>query len=207
VSTAPERWRTALADLGREVARVRLHGVTAAELDEARSAVLAQSEESRQREATRPAREILRELNGAVIRREPPLSAAQRLALLRRLLPALTPAEVSRAFAAAFDGENVVVVATLPPRPDVPGQAELVALGSAALAARPDPPADRSSPRRSGRGRSPSRRSTRRRGCGRPGSPTACACTTAAWSSGATRPPSPSRWRAASSRRGPMGAG
>jgi zinc protease len=146
VTTAPERWRPALHDLATEIARARLHGVTPGELEEARVAFLASAEEAGQREGTRPAREVLREINDAVNRREPPLSAAQRLALYRRLLPAVTSAEVTRALGAAFDAGGLIAVVTMPPRPDAPGEDDLIALGRTALAVRPDPPTDRARP-------------------------------------------------------------
>ncbi|MEK7879979.1 MAG: insulinase family protein, partial [candidate division NC10 bacterium] len=95
--------------------------------------------EALQREATLPARAILRQINGAVTRREPVMSAAQRLDLLRRLLPGITAVEVSRAFAANFDPTHVTFIAELPTGGDVPGEADLIALGRSAVNVTPSP--------------------------------------------------------------------
>jgi zinc protease len=100
--------------------------------------MIAQAEEAARREATLPARAILRQINGAAARREPVMSAAQRLELLRRLLPGITAVEVSRAFAATFDPTHVTFIAELPSGGDVPGEAALIALGRTAVNVTPE---------------------------------------------------------------------
>ena len=57
-----------LTDLGTALQRARLHGFSEREVEDARQALIAQAEEAVQREATRPAREVLRQINGAVTR-------------------------------------------------------------------------------------------------------------------------------------------
>src|SRR5262249_3923268 len=89
----PGTWRAMLKDLGIELQRAPLHGFTERELEDARAAILGQADEAVQREATRPAREVLRQINSTVTRREPLMSAAQSQALLRRLLPGITASE------------------------------------------------------------------------------------------------------------------
>ena len=141
-SGRPGTWRAMLADLGTALQRARLHGVSEREVQDARAALIAQAEEGVQRETTRTAREVLRQINGAVSRREPLMSAAQTLALLRRLLPGITAAEVSQAFATTFDPSQALVIAELPSSDGVPSAAELVALGRAAVDVKPDKPAE-----------------------------------------------------------------
>jgi zinc protease len=141
-SGRPGTWRAMLTDLGTALQRARLHGFTERELEDARAAILAQADEAAQREATRPAREVLRQINGAVTRREPLMSGAQSLALLRRLLPGISAAEVSQAFAANFDPRQALFVAELPASDGVPSEAELVALGRAAVDVTPDKPVE-----------------------------------------------------------------
>ncbi len=148
VSAKPDRWRSALADLATSLQRARLHGFRAAEVDEARTSFLAQAEEAAQQDASAPARRILRRLSDAVARREPWMSAEQRLALLRQLLPGITVEEVSRAFSAAFDPQHTLVVLTLPAGGDVPAETDLASVGQVALAVSPDPPAERARPDR-----------------------------------------------------------
>lgn len=146
LTAPPDRWPAAVGDLARLIQEARLHGFTAAELEEARAALLARAEQETAQEATVPARQLLRRINDAVARREPILSAAQELALLRRLLPDITAAEVSGAFGADFDPDHAVLVLALPAGGSVPGAPELAALGRSAFAHRPPPPAERARP-------------------------------------------------------------
>ena len=138
-SGKPGDWRKMLGDLGVMLQRARLHGISDREVEDARSALIAQGEEAREREATLPARAILRQLNGAVARRQPVMSAAQRLELQRRLLPGITAAEVSRVFAANFDPTQVTFILEVPTGSDVPSEADLIALGRSAVNVTPSP--------------------------------------------------------------------
>ena len=61
------------------------------------------------------------------------MSAGQSLALLRGMLPGVTAAEVSEAFTRNFDPGQVVFIAELPASDGVPTEAELLALGRAAV--------------------------------------------------------------------------
>jgi zinc protease len=131
-----------LKDLGIALQRARLHGFTDREVQDARVALLADAEEGVRREATRPAREVLRQLNGDVTRWSRPMSAAQTLALLQRLLPGITAREVSDAFATAFDPSRALFIGELPASDDVPSEARLLALGRAAVAVKPGKPVD-----------------------------------------------------------------
>ena len=137
-SGRPGTWRAMLTDLGTALQRARLHGFSEREVEDARQATIAQAEEAVQRETTRPAREVLRQINGAVTRQEPIMSAAQSLALLRGMLPGMTAAEVSEAFTRNFDPGQVVFIAELPASDGVPTEAELLALGRAAVEVTPD---------------------------------------------------------------------
>jgi zinc protease len=141
-SGKPEAWPAMLTDLGIALQRARLHGFTAAELDEARTALLAEAEDAVQREATRPAPTVLRHINAKVARREPIVSAAQHLTLLKQLLPGLTAAEVSQAFAANFDPANAIFTAELPANANIPTEAALTAAGRAAVSVTPEKPAE-----------------------------------------------------------------
>ena len=141
-SGLPGTWRTMLKDLGIALQRARLHGFTEREVQDARVALLADAEEGVRREATRPAREVLRQLNGDVTRGSRPMSAAQKLGLLQRLLPGITAREVSGAFATAFDPSRAMFIAELPASDEVPKEAQLLALGRTAVAVKPGKPVD-----------------------------------------------------------------
>lgn len=137
-SGKPEAWRAMLSGLGTALQRARLHGFSEREAAEARTALLARAEEGARAEATLPARTVLRHLNAAVAAREPVVSAAQYLELLRRLLPGITANEVSQAFAAGFDPARALFIAELPAGTDVPAEGELLALGQAAVEVKPE---------------------------------------------------------------------
>src|SRR3989338_3126648 len=137
-SGRPAEWKRMLAELGVNLQRARLHGFSEREVRDARTLLIAEAEEAVQREATLPARAILRQINGAVARRELALSAAQRLDLLRRLLPGITAQEISRAFAANFAVTNVTFIAKLPSGGDLPDETELISLGRQALNVKPE---------------------------------------------------------------------
>ena len=137
-SGKPGEWRRMLADLGINLRRASLHGFSEREVEDARASLMAQAEEEAQREGTLPARAILRQINSAVARREPVISAAERLQLLKHLLPGITAAEVSELFAANFDPTNVIFIAELPSGSDVPSETGLVSLGRLALNVKPE---------------------------------------------------------------------
>jgi zinc protease len=141
-SGQPGTWRAMLKDLGIALQRARLHGFTDRELQDARVAILADAGDAVRREATRPAREVLRQLNSDVTRRRPTMSAAQSLALFQRLLPGITAREVSSAFAAAFDPNRALFTVELPAGADVPTEAKLLALARTAVAVKPGKPTD-----------------------------------------------------------------
>jgi zinc protease len=141
-SGRPGTWRAMLTDLGTALERARLHGFSEREVQDARAALMADAEEAAQRETTRPAREVLYLLNRDVSRQGPLMSAAQTLAVLQRLLPGITAAEVSDAFRANFDPSRAIFIAELPASDDVPSEADLMTLGRTAVAVKPDKPAD-----------------------------------------------------------------
>jgi zinc protease len=141
-SGRPGTWRAMLNDLGIVLQRARLHGFSDREIQDARVATLADAEDAVRREATRPSREVLRELNRDVTRGVQPMSAAQKLALFQRLLPGITAREVSDAFATTFDPSRALFIAELPATDDVPSEADFLTLGRSAVAVRPGKPAE-----------------------------------------------------------------
>jgi zinc protease len=141
-SGRPGTWRAMLADLGTALERARLHGFSEREVQDARAALTAEAEEAGQRDATRPARDVLRQLNWEVSRGGPLMSAAQTRDVLERLLPGITASEVSDAFRASFDPSRAIFIAELPASDGVPSGAQLLTLGRTAVAVTPDKPVD-----------------------------------------------------------------
>jgi zinc protease len=145
-SGRPHLWREMLADVGEGLQRARRHGFGEREVEDARAALSSEARDTVSRDATAPIRSILYAINGAITRREPIMSPAQRLALLEQLLPGITAAEVSAAFTAAFDMTDTVVVAKLPSMAPVPDEAEVGRVGRAALDVAPPPLPERERP-------------------------------------------------------------
>jgi len=141
-SGRPGTWRAMMKDLGTELQRARLHGFNERELQDARTAIIADAEEGVRREATRTAREVLRGLNGDVTRGTRPMSAAQTLALYQKLIPGITAREVSEAFAVNFDPTRTLFIAELPASDDPPSETDFLAVGRAAVNVKPGKPFD-----------------------------------------------------------------
>jgi zinc protease len=135
----PGRWQGALEELALELQRARLYGFTAREIEDVNKEMIASAERAVETEATTQAQAFAARINANVAAGEPTLSAAQRLELLRQLLPSISLEEASRRFAAEFDPAAVAFVATLPSGPDVPSESRLLEIGRAALAVRPEP--------------------------------------------------------------------
>lgn len=132
-SGQPEQWRAMLAEIGEELQRARLHGFTPDEVDDARRALLSSAEQAVPRESTMPANAMIGRFNRAVAAGEPIMSAAQRLELLRTLLPAITPEEVGAAFAEQFDPRHATFVYEGPSGRGEPTEDDLLLLGRRAV--------------------------------------------------------------------------
>lgn len=140
VEGEPGKWKEMLAEVGTELERARLHGFSAREVDDVKSALLAGAEQYVKQEASMPARNVIARLNSSVAAGDTIMNAAQELELLKSLLPTISPQEASARFAADFDTTNVTFVAQLPSNLSggLPTEAELVALGRKALDVKPD---------------------------------------------------------------------
>lgn len=136
---APGKWRETLGDLALELQRARRHGFTDREIEDAKTRTLTAAERGVETEPTQPASSFLRRMNSAVTAGEPIMSARQELDLIRKLLPTITTDEVSKRFAVEFDPHTVAFIAVLPSAANVPTEAELLELGTRALAVKPEP--------------------------------------------------------------------
>src|SRR5262249_41606684 len=141
-SGPPERWRAMLDELTGGVQQAPRHGFRPREIEVVRRALIAEADADVQREPTQPARAVLRRLNEAVERGEPPMSADHRRALFERLLSGIGADEVSRAFAALLDFTDVVSVVSLPAGEGVPDEALLIGLTRTAWSAPSEAPAE-----------------------------------------------------------------
>lgn len=133
----PGKWRAALDELALELQRARAFGFSERELDDVKRQALSGAERAVETQATLQAGAIIGSMNGAVASGEPAMSPQQRLALLKQILPTITPEEVAARFADEFDPTAVAFVAVLPSGPDVPTEAQLLDLGVKALAQKP----------------------------------------------------------------------
>ena len=83
----PDKWQTALTEMGTEVQRARLHGFTQREIEDVRKDVLAFAERNLEQEATRRADAVIGSWNNSVAEGDTILSAQADLDLARvRLL-------------------------------------------------------------------------------------------------------------------------
>ncbi len=133
----PGKWKETLSEIAMELQRGRVFGFTSRELDDIRKELISGAERAAETEATRPAQAVISGMNSDVASGEPMMSASQNLALLRQLLPTITPEEVSKRFAQEFDPKAVAFVATMPAGPGVPTEAELLEAGIRALQVKP----------------------------------------------------------------------
>jgi len=133
---APAAWTAAMAGLITDVQSARRHGFTDQELAIATKATLAAAEQAAQTESTQDAQAFLRAMNRALTVGERPRAAAQHLVLLQRLLPGITAAEVTTAFAANFAPERRAYIVSLPEQSgvEVPSQEALRTVVETALA-------------------------------------------------------------------------
>ncbi|NUN49433.1 MAG: insulinase family protein, partial [Candidatus Brocadiae bacterium] len=135
---APGKWKGALQELALELQRARAFGFTARELETVKKQLVSGAERAVETESTATNASLLGRMNAAVTSGDTLLSPAQRLALLRELLPAITPEEVSARFAREFDPKAVAIAAVLPAGDAVPSEAQLLEIGTAALAVKPE---------------------------------------------------------------------
>ena len=142
----PGQWRAALQELALELQRARTFGFTARELEDARKQILASATRAVETEPTRLAGALIGRINAAITAGEPVMAAEQELELTTRLLRDITTEEVSRRFAAELDPQAVAFIAVLPAAADVPSEAQLLELGTQALAATPTPLAETTRP-------------------------------------------------------------
>ncbi|HNU44429.1 MAG TPA: insulinase family protein [Phycisphaerae bacterium] len=138
-SAAPGKWRPALEEIALELQRGRAFGFMARELDDAKTQIMTGAERAVETEETQLAATLLRRINGDVTSGEPTMSPQQRLDLLRQLLPTISLEEASKRFADEFDTRAVAFVAVLPAGDNVPTEAELLEIGTRALAVQPEP--------------------------------------------------------------------
>jgi zinc protease len=133
---ASASWTAALTGLITDIQSARLHGFTDQELDIVKKAMLASAEQATQTESTQDAQAFLRTMSHALAVEERPRSAAQKLALLRQILPGTTTAEVATAFAANFVPEHRAYIVSLPEQVgvDIPSREALRMVVDTALA-------------------------------------------------------------------------
>lgn len=146
-SGKPEEWKNLVNELGHDLQQARQHGFTQRELDDVKKDIIAGAERFVEQEKTVPAAMLMRRMNNSVNDGEPVMSAVQELDALKKILPTITPSEVSSEFATVFDPTNVVFIAELPSSlADVPSEQQLVDLGKKALDVKTQPMADEDRP-------------------------------------------------------------
>lgn len=136
----PQDWDKMLEELIVEINRAARHGFTESEMTLARREILAGAEQAVRTEPTQNARALIGAMTGRVNEREPIRSAQQELDLTKELLPGITAAEVSAAFAAHFQPGTFAYVVTMTDKPGVtvPSREAVLAKAKAASALQPE---------------------------------------------------------------------
>jgi zinc protease len=128
----PAQWKPILTALLTELKRACAHGFNPGELDDAKRAVIAGSEQSVRTEPTWDMRGWLNRLNSVVSKKQLPMSEAQRAQCLTLVMPWISLNDVNEAFQKAFAPENRLLLLELPENKDlpIPAEAELLAVAS-----------------------------------------------------------------------------
>jgi len=142
VSATPEQWRAALDEMALELQRAREFGFSEREIADAKKQIMSGAERAVETDSTMEARGLIARINADLGDGEPTVSPAQRLELVQKLLPTITKNDIDARFAREFDPAAVAFVAVMPSGPGVPTEAELLELGTKALAAKPTPLAE-----------------------------------------------------------------
>jgi len=126
-------WESMLEDLTAEVKRAREFGFTEREVEAARKAILAQSEQFARIESTLPGRVMTQVMLQAVNGGEPLVSAARQASYMEELLPTITAEEVSARFSALHTPERAAFVLTAPESGETPDDDSLLDAALSAL--------------------------------------------------------------------------
>lgn len=137
----PDKWKEMFTDLATELQRARVHGFSEREIDDVKADFIAGAEQAVKTESTRPARVVVGMMNSMVAQNEPIMSAAQRLELVKKYMPAITAAEVSARFAQVFDPANCTFTFQMPSGPAAkvqpPTEAEALSFARTAIEVKP----------------------------------------------------------------------
>jgi len=131
-------WRVMMGEAATELRRARLHGFSQREIDDVRKAMIAGAERGAEVTPTMPAGARLGALNGSIAEGSTPVSADERLRLVRKYADSISVSEVGSVFNALFDDEKVTAIAELPTSADVPTEEELLAVARELLSVSPE---------------------------------------------------------------------
>ncbi len=139
ISARPNKgqWKEALGDIALELQRGRTFGFTAHEVDEVKKSLLSNAERAVETEGTQTSSATIARMNGKVASGEPIMDPKENLRIVKDLLAAIAPADVSKRFATEFDPSRVYFTATLPSGDNLPTEAQVLEAGLKALAVTP----------------------------------------------------------------------
>ncbi len=132
-----DQWERMMTTLLAELKRARTHGFLEQELSDAKRAVLAEAEQAARIEGTLDMRVFLGEMNRSLSEGRKPMSAGQRLDLVKELMPTIELKEVDAAFGAHFKDQHRLLLVEMPEKQGLknPKEEELVAAAARAEAA------------------------------------------------------------------------
>lgn len=139
----PGKWKEAMEEASMELQRARKFGFTQREIEDEKKERISAAEWAVNTEESATAQAIISRINGSVANGTPVMSAAQRLDLLKKVLPTIKNEEVAAAFAKEFDFPAAAFILTLPASGSIPSEAEVLAAGTKALSVTPTPEAEK----------------------------------------------------------------
>ncbi|HYG78695.1 MAG TPA: insulinase family protein [Planctomycetota bacterium] len=145
----PDQWEPMLLALLTEIKRAREFGFNEQELEDAKKTTIAGAEQSARTEATRDMSSFLQSMNSSVAEGRKPMSEAQRLELLKALVPGIKLSEVHEAFKKNFGDDKRLLLITMPEKAGlkVPTEKEILDVAAKAEAVKVEPVAKKERPK------------------------------------------------------------
>lgn len=130
-------WKQTLASLATEVQRVRLHGLTESDIDAVKKQYAQAAEQGVKQETTKVLGTLIAGIAQSVNNGDVYMSSEQTLAMVNRLVPSITKAELDATVKTLFDPTTAAFVMAGPGGPGTPTEEELLKAGAEAFAVTP----------------------------------------------------------------------
>ena len=142
IQASGEKWAAMLTSLLIEMKRAREFGFLQQETDDAKKESLSNAEQAAKTEGTWEAERFIAGMNNNLSQKLKPLAQAQRLELVKTLLPGITREELGAAFRIDFDARARLLLVVMPEKKELkpPAEQEILDVAAKAEATRVEPP-------------------------------------------------------------------